>query len=513
MKGKVYLVGAGPGDPGLITWRGKEILENARVIVHDALVSPQLLLLAPRAVKINVGKKGGKISWKQERIHALLLRLAKQGGVIVRLKGGDPFIFGRAGEETLFLKKNRISFTVIPGVTAAAGAAASALIPLTHRHYASQLSFITAHETQDKEKSAIDWKNMDPRHSTIVFYMGVRALPGLVKKLLGQAGISKNTPVLIIQEATCPGEKIVEGRLSDILQKLKKVKLKSPSLIVVGEVLRFRRKLLSGKLKNRKVRIVVTRPGKQAEGMHKALENMGAEAVDFPVIEILPPASWKPVDEAIQSLKQYDWVVFTSANGVDYFMKRIFSGGRDARSLAHLQAACIGPATAERLAAYGIKADFMPRDYESRGIISALRKRTDLQGKKFLLARADLVTADLAAGIRKLGAQVKEITVYRITPLVHSRALAADLQRQMLAGDIDGVTFTSGSTVHNFVKNIGLPTIRKIKHPIRWLSIGPVTSQVLKQYRMTPVTQAKVYTQEGLAGAIRQAFKARLKLI
>jgi len=388
MKASVYLVGAGPGDPGLITVKGRECIQNADVIIYDYLASPALLKHARKSAElIYVGKKGGDHTLSQEEINKLIVEKAKAGGIVCRLKGGDPYIFGRGGEEAEVLFNDGIGFEIVPGVTSAIAAAAYAGIPLTHRKLASTVAFVTGHEDPQKEETGIDWSSLATGIGTLVFFMGVKNLPNISKSLI-EHGKPPQTPVALIRWGTTPAQKTVTGTLETIVEKARAAGLKAPAIIVVGDVVNLRPSLkwfedrpLLGK------KIVVTRAREQASDLVRLLAGQGAECLEYPTIKIMPPEDPKPLAQAVRNLSVYDWIVFTSVNGVIYFFEQLFADGKDVRALGQLQTAAIGPATAERLREYGLTSDIVPETYRAESVVKAFEK-VKLRGKKILLCHA-----------------------------------------------------------------------------------------------------------------------------
>lgn len=497
LQSKVILAGAGPGDLGLITLKAKEALGHSDVVVYDWLVNPELLSFAPKAQKIFVGKKGGTHYKAQSEINQILLKLARQGKLVVRLKGGDPFIFGRGGEEASFLVRHKIPFEVIPGVSAGIGVPAYAGIPLTDRRWASQVTFITGHEDPTKESSSVDWKKLSQIGGTLVSFMGVKNLPQIVKNLL-QAGKSSKTPAAVIEWGTLPEQRVIVGTLSDIVNKTKSAGIESPALTVIGEVVRLRKELawfekkpLQGKT------VVVTRARAQASELTRQLREKGAEVIEFPTIQIEPPSDPHQIDREINRLRQYDWVVFTSTNGVHFFFERVKKLKKDARIFSGIQIAAIGEATAKALEAQGLTPDLIPCDFTSHALFEALEKRNAVQGKKFLLARADIAPRDLKEALEKKGATVTEIEAYRTK---RSAGGSLGLLDSLRKGKIDYVTFTSSSTVQNFFDPLPKAFRKKLRSEL--ISIGPVTTKTLRQYGFRPTKEAKIHTIEGLVDAL-----------
>ncbi len=389
------MVGAGPGDEGLITVRGWDYLKEAEVIVYDHLANVTLLSRASeRAEKIYVGKKEGAHTLPQGEINRLLVKKAEEGKKVVRLKGGDPFIFGRGGEEAEFLSQAGIELEIVPGVTSAVAVPAYAGIPLTHRRITSTLGFITGHQDPAKGGSGIAWEKISTGLGTLVFLMGVKNLPGIVKRLLSH-GRSGDTPVAVIRQGTLPEQETVVGSLSSIVAEVEKRELKPPAVIVVGEVVGLRDKLkwfekkpLLGK------RIVVTRARAQAGKLSRKLRAEGAKVIEFPTIKIAPPQSYQGLDEALREIGNYRWIIFTSSNGVEYFMKRLRGKGKDLRHLAPCRIGAIGEGTAKTLSDYGINPDFVPREYSSEGLVKEFPEK-DLSGQHILIPRAEVAPPDL----------------------------------------------------------------------------------------------------------------------
>lgn len=442
--GKVYLVGAGPGDPGLVTLKGLECLKEADVIVYDRLLDERILDLASsRAEKIYVGKMAGEHHRPQPEINQLLVARAKEGRTVVRLKGGDPFVLGRGSEEAEALVDNKIPFEVVPGVTSAIAVPAYAGIPVTHRGLASSLAVITGHEDPGKADSGINWEKLATGVDTLVFLMGMQNLPEIIAKLV-EHGRPPKTPVAVIEEGTKPAQKTVVGDLDNIVTRVKEHHLSPPAIIVVGEVVRLREKL--GWFENRPLfgkRILVTRARHQASTLSRLLSARGAQPIELPAIEIESVPDTKELDRTIANLERYQWLIFTSANGVAAFFDRLYALNLDARALKGLKISAIGPATAQALTTRGIAPDYVPAVFTSEGIIAGL-KSDDIAGQRFLLPRADIADEELTKGITQLGGKVDEVAVYHTVPAPETISQA----RQMLAaGEIDVITFTSSSTV------------------------------------------------------------------
>lgn len=504
-KGKVTLVGAGPGDPDLITIKGRSAIAKADVIVYDYLANPALLAFAPDGCElIYVGKKGGDHTMKQQDINRLLVEKGLQGHRVVRLKGGDCYIFGRGSEEAEELVRAGIEIEVIPGIPAAIGASATAGIPLTDRRCTSTLSFVTGHEDPTKPESALHWDQLAKGIGTIVFYMGVKNLEAISAKLI-ENGRARDTMVSIVEWATTSNQRIVQGTLEDIAEKAIEAGIKPPSLIIVGEVGRFSetlnwfdRQQLAGR------RIVVTRSRKQASRLVEILRELGADTVEMPTIDIAPPDDWKPLDDAIHHIEDYDWIVFTSVNGVDFFMKRMFELDFDARVLHTAKFVTIGPATTEKLEQYGLKTDFQPENFVAESIIEGMKELDTIKGWRFLMPRADIARKNLAEELLKEGAQVNEVAVYRTVPGGFD---VESLKARIEAGEIDAITFTSSSTANYFVDRAGESFIMNNRDRFAAVSIGPITSKALRARGIEPAVEADEYTIPGLVDAIVKLLK------
>jgi uroporphyrinogen III methyltransferase/synthase len=504
MKAKVYLVGAGPGDPGLITVKGKECIQTADVIIYDYLASPALLRHAPpNAEMIYVGKKGGDHTLSQDGINALIVEKAKAGLTVCRLKGGDPFIFGRGGEEAEVLAARGIPFEVVPGVTSAVAAAAYAGIPLTHRKLTATLAFVTGHEDPHKEESSIEWESLARGIGTLVFFMGVKNLPDITQKLIAN-GKSPDTPVALIRWGTAPAQQTVTGTLDNITERVKKAGLKAPAIIVVGEVVDLRKTLkwfetrpLLGK------KIVVTRAREQASDLVGQLSDLGADCLEHPTIKIVPAEDLRPLDAAIKKLDTYDWIVFTSVNGVKFFFERLFETGRDVRALNQLGTAAIGPATAERMYQFGLKSDIIPQNYRAESVVEAFRK-VKLDGKKILLPRAGDARPVLPIELRKMGAAVDEVTVYLTAKVRKNTEL---LIKQLEDKTIELITFTSSSTVRNFKELLPPDKFNQLIDGVTIASIGPITTDTAVELGFKVDVTAESYTIPGLCEAILKYYR------
>lgn len=530
-KGVVYLVGAGPGDPGLLTLRGAGLLEYADVVVYDRLVNPVLLDRAPHAKKIYVGKnikmkKGRATGYiAQSQTNRLLAKLAREGKQVVRLKGGDPFIFGRGAEEASYLKKNGIRYEVVPGVSAGYAVPAYAGIPLTDRRLSSLVTFVTAHEQDEKKK--IHWDHLAKLGGTLVFFMGVKNLPLMVRRLT-QNGKSLRTPVSVIEWGTWPRQRVVEGTLANIVKRTQEAKIESPALTVVGEVNWLRKQLdwfevsqknfvtpspypsprgrgqgeggksLSGK------KVLVTRAKSQAGSLTEALQREGAAVIEYPAIDILPPRSWNGLDKALKEVAQFDWIVFTSANSVRSVFGRLKIQGQDARIFSGLKIAAIGDATRDALFQNGIHPDLIPRRFTTEALLKEFGRMKNMSGRRFLLPRTDIAPDTLQKGLERLGARVTQVVAYRTVP-AHSRKGKEAIKKRLSNGEIDFTTFTSSSTVQNFFE--GFSKSDRGLFQSKWISIGPVTSKTLRDYGQVPYKEASEHTVRGLVEVLASESK------
>jgi uroporphyrinogen III methyltransferase/synthase len=504
--GMVYLVGAGPGDPELITAKGIRCIVTADVLIYDYLAAKALLNHArPECERIYVGKKGGDHTLSQDGINALIVAKAAEGRVVTRLKGGDPFIFGRGGEEAEELVKAGIPFEIVPGVTSAIAAPAYAGIPLTHRQFTSTVAFVTGHEDPTKDESGIDWSALAKGVGTLVFLMGVKNLPNIVARLR-QNGRPAETPAALVRWGTTTRQQTVTGTLENIESRAKAAGIKAPAIIVVGEVVTLRDTLrwfenrpLLGK------RIVVTRARAQASDLIERLSLLGAECLQCPTIEVASPDSWELLDRAIADLDQYHWIVFTSVNGVRFFFERLFQQGRDARSLGHLQTAAIGPATAEQLRRFGLNTDILPKTYQAESVVEAFAQ-VPVKGQNVLLPRAKEARAILPEELRRMGARVDEVVAYQtLSAADEDRSLVDALEN----GAVDMITFTSSSTVRNFRSM--LPPEQELAALMKNTAvacIGPITAETATSLGFKVDITAQEFTIDGLCKAVVDYFGA-----
>jgi len=497
--GMVYLVGAGPGDPGLLTLRGRECIAAADILVYDYLAGSALLNMASRAREvIYVGKKAGQHTMPQSRISALLVEKARKGWIVTRLKGGDPFVFGRGGEEAEVLVEAGVPFEVVPGVTSAVAAPAYAGIPLTHRRMTSTVAFVTGHEAPDKAVSTIDYKALATGIGTIVFLMGVKNLPHIVAQLR-RHGMPGERRAALVQWGTTPRQRTVEGTVDTIVQQAAQAGITSPAVIVVGDVVALRasmnwyeRRPLMGK------RILVTRARAQASDLTTRLTSAGAVCLECPTIEVMPPSEWGPLDAAIRNFEQYHWLIFTSVNAVQRFFDRLFALGYDARRLAGVQLCAIGPATARRMADFGLICDIVPETYRAESVVAAF-DRIDMRGKRVLLPRAEAARPVLPAALSQMGADVDVVVAYRT---VLSDKNQEELLRWIDAGEIDCLTFTSSSTVKNLMQLLSPPHVDRLLSRAVVAAIGPITAQTAAGLGLRVDIVAETYTIPGLCAAI-----------
>ena len=512
--GKVYLIGAGPGDPGLLTVKGREALELADVVVYDRLAHPSLLDYAPQtAERIFAGKARGQQELTQDGINALLVERARSGQRVARLKGGDPFVFGRGGEEALALARNGIPFEVVPGVSSAIAAPAYAGIPVTHRGVAAGFTVVSGSEDPAKPESSVRWEelalSLAARGGTLITLMGWASIESILAALQ-RAGLSADTPVALVQWGTWNRQRTVTGTLANAAERGRAAGLAAPVVAVIGEVVSLREELawfdnrpLFGK------RVLVTRSRTQASRMCELLEDAGAIAVELPAIAIVPPEDFAPLDEAVGHLGSYGWVIFASVNAVDSVFERLDAQGRDARAFGTARVGAIGPATAAGLERRGIRPDFTP----SRAVSSAALEELVAfawNGVRVLLPAADIGRDELADGLSRLGASVERVTAYRtVTP-----PDAAQRARDAFADGIDIITFTSSSTVRNLLGLLGEdggPGKEAMSSSLV-ACIGPVTAGTARELGLRVDIEAEEHTVNGLAEALIRHFQTEHSL-
>jgi uroporphyrinogen III methyltransferase / synthase len=493
----IYLVGSGPGDPGLFTLKGVRCMEEADAVVYDRLAPKALLGYAkPEAEKIYVGKKPGNPTMSQEEINDLLVQKGRSGMTVVRLKGGDPYIFGRGGEEALALKRAELPFEVVPGVTSGVAASAYAGIPVTHRNVATSVAFVTGHEDPTKGSSDVAWENMANGADTLVLYMGVGRLEDISTRLIA-AGRNPDTPVACVRWGTVPEQRTITGTLQDIADRVAEAGLKPPAIIVVGDVVALReegldwyeRRPLFGR------RVVVTRARAQAGELSAELEKLGAAVHQFPTIEIRPPDDFGPLDAAIRDLDSFGLIVFTSVNGVEAFLERLCHHGLDLRALPRdAKVAAIGPATAERIDRAGLRVDVVPEEYRAEALIEALGAHP-LAGERVLIPRAKVAREVLPEKLRQAGAEVVIPPAYESVPLSEGKE---ELSLRLQSGDIDCVTFTASSTVENFVGAFGAEKAARLLAESKVACIGPITAHTARKHGLRVDAEGKEYTIPGL---------------
>ena len=506
--GKVILVGAGPGDPGLITVRGLEALRSADVVAYDALIDRRLLDEAPPgAERIDVGKRAKIHKLSQDQTNALLAQKAAQGKAVVRLKGGDPYLFGRGAEEVQHLAQQGIACEVVAGVTAGIAAPMAAGIPVTHRHMASTVTFVTGHEDPTKDQSAIDYAalaGLIQAGGTVCFYMGVGRLPQICDVLTGH-GLSSQTPVAIVQWGSTPKQHSLKTDLARAPEDLKTSGVGAPAIIVVGPVAGiegegldfFTHRPMFGQ------RVVITRTRQQASDLRRLLDDLGALTLEAPTIELEPPDDWTAVDEAIRGVSRYDWLVLTSVNGAAALADRLDALGLDARQLGvggsgGVKVAAIGDATEAALNnRLSIRADLTPTRFVAESLAAELIAKHGVAGQRMLLLRADIARPALPKLLAEAGAVVEELTVYQTRRLSE---LDPQVMAALEAGEVDWVTFTSSSTVTNMIELLG-PRRDRLKR-VRIASIGPITSQTLRTCGLEPTVEAVVSNIAGLVEAM-----------
>ncbi|QMU56091.1 MAG: uroporphyrinogen-III C-methyltransferase [Candidatus Mycalebacterium zealandia] len=500
----VYLVGAGPGDPGLITVKGMETLACADVVIYDALANNSLLEFAPHGAEmIFAGKKKGMKTLEQKEINRLMINKAQCGKTVVRLKGGDPFVFGRGGEETEALLSAGIVIEVIPGVSSVYSVPAYSGVPLTHRDFNSSFAVVTGHEKPDK-KSRLNWKNLAGME-TVVFLMSLNNIEEITKKLI-QNKKPRKTPVMVTSRGTTGKQKTVVGTLENISAKIRGEGADfAPAVVIAGGAIGMRKKLnwfetkpLFGK------KIVVTRPAGQSADFVKLLQQRGAEVISFPCIEIVPPRSWNNADRIIKNLSSCDFLAFTSVNGVERFFERMKKKALDSRALAGIQTVAIGSKTAEALNGFGIEADIIPKKYTAEGVLAEMKKR-GIRGKTFFIPRAEKARDALPAGLKKMGAKVQTAPCYRTRIPKHEPAEIKAVGREMFDGAVDMVVFTSSSSATNF-----LAIFKNAKEILSKSSIGcigPITAKTVEDAGFKPSVVAKKHTAEGLADAMSVFFE------
>src|SRR6266568_27638 len=497
--GKVYLVGAGPGDLGLVTLRAKECIERADVIVYDHLANPEMLAWArDDAEIIYAGKKGGEHALSQEEINKLLVEKASDGKEVVRLKGGDPFVFGRGAEEAKAIVDAGIAFEIVPGITSAIAGPAYAGIPVTHRAENSHVTFFTGHEDPSKIKSAIDYAALAKLGGTQVMLMGVERIDEIAKEMMSN-GVARNLPVALVRWATTGRQQTLIGTLENIGKRVVEAGFEAPAVAVFGEVVALRKDLnwyerrpLSGK------RIVVTRTRKQAGVLTSRLRVLGADVFELPTIRIEPPTDLREFAELVQDSHTYDWIIFTSPNGVDAFFEIFYKLYDDAREIGGAKIAAIGPATAQRVRDFHLHVELQPEEFVAEGVVRQFQKQGGVENLRILLARAEKARDVLPRELSKLGAIVDEGFAYRTVTETRDDTGA---RRRLLEEGADLITFTSSSTVENFLA-LGLPWPKRMKVA----SIGPITSKTVRDHGLKVDVESRRHDIEGLTEAIRSFY-------
>ncbi|MGI9088716.1 MAG: uroporphyrinogen-III C-methyltransferase [Chthoniobacterales bacterium] len=498
-KGKCFLVGAGPGDLGLLTLRAKECLEQAEVIVYDYLCNPEMLKWVPAgAEQIFAGKKAGAHTMTQEEINVLLVAKTGEGKQVVRLKGGDPFLFGRGGEEAQALAKAKLPFVIVPGVTSAIAGPAYAGIPVTHRGANSHVTFFTGHEDPTKNESSIDFAALAKLGGTQVMLMGVERLAAITKEMLAH-GMRADLPVALVRWATTGRQETLVGRLDNIAQRVAEAEFTAPAIAVFGDVVSLREELnwfedrpLSGK------RIVVTRTRSQAGALSVQLRALGADVIELPTIRIEPPSDLRAFAELVQDAHAYDWIIFTSPNGVNAFFDLFYKLYKDAREIGGAKIAAIGPATTQRIRDFHLHVDLQPEEFVAEALVREFKKLGGVENLRILLARAEKARDVLPRELSAMGGIVDEGFAYRTMPETRDDTGA---RRRLLEEGADMITFTSSSTVENFL-GLGLPW----PAGMQVASIGPITSQTARDLGLTVEVEARRHDIPGLVEAIRKFY-------
>ena len=496
-KGTVYLVGAGPGDAGLLTLRGAELLRRADMVLYDALVNPDLLRLAPQTAELIA--RGKNMSMPQEEITALLIAKAREGKCVVRLKGGDPYIFGRGGEEAEALAAAKIPFEVVPGVSSVVAVPNYAGIPLTHRDHCSSFTVFTGHSDSADAATALHYEQIARIPGTKVVLMGTDNLDDWTKSLIAR-GMVPETPVAIIQWGTLGRQKSVSGALVTIAKLAAEKKISPPAITIIGDVVKLRRKLnwfehrpLFGQ------RVVVTRRSEQAGSFAHRLMELGADVLEVPTIKITRPKETDAIVDALLELNSYDWLVFTSVNGVTAFFDIFFRRFQDLRDIGGVRIAAVGPSTAVKLRELHLQVDLTPDEYVGKKIAAAFEKFQTIENLKLCLLRAEVASPDLPKALEELGAIVDDIAVYKTVAETEDPAGAG---QSLLESGADWVTFTSSSTVEHFHARFELPKLQKKFPQLKLASIGPETSKAIRALASEPAIEAREHTTDGLIAAL-----------
>jgi uroporphyrinogen III methyltransferase/synthase len=503
VKSKVYLVGAGPGDAGLLTLRGAELLRHADVVIYDALANPELLRLAPATAELV--SRGKNMAMPQAEITALIIARAREGKTVVRLKGGDPYVFGRGGEEAEALAAEKISFEIVPGVSSITAVPNYAGIPLTHRAHCSSFTVFTGHSDSADEATALRYDQIAKIPGTKVVLMGTEQLADWTKSLIAN-GMSPETPIAIIHRGTTGRQKTVAGTLAIIAALAAKERITPPALTVIGEVVKLRGKL--NWFENRPLfgqRIVVTRRSEQAGIFAQRLTELGADVLEVPTIKITTPTEKDAIVDCLLELNSYDWLVFTSANGVTSFFDIFFRRFQDLRDIGGARIAAVGPATAAKLRELHLQVDLTPEEFTGKKIAGAFEKFESMENLKICLLRAEVANRDLPDALQELGAIVDDIAIYKTVPETEDRSGAGE---RLLADGADWVMFTSGSTVEHFHARFNLPKLVEQFPRLKLASIGPETTKAIAVLGLKPALEAKDHTTDGLIAALLKAAKS-----
>ena len=502
-KGTVYLVGAGPGDAGLLTLRGAELLKRADVVIYDALANPELLRLAPATAEFI--SRGKNMAMPQAEITALIIARANAGKTVVRLKGGDPYIFGRGAEEADALAAAKIPFEIVPGVSSITAVPNYAGIPLTHREHCSSFTVFTGHSDSADAATALRYDQIAKIPGTKVVLMGTEQLADWTKALITN-GMSPQTPIAIIHRGTTGRQKTIAGTLATIAALAANEKIIPPALTIIGDVVKLRGKL--NWFENRPLfgqRVVVTRRSEQAGIFAQRLTELGADVLEVPTIKITMPTEKDAIVDCLLELNSYDWLVFTSANGVTAFFDIFFRRFQDLRDLGGARIAAVGPATAAKLRELHLQVDLMPEEYIGKKIADAFKKYQHIDNVKMCLLRAEVVNSDLPDALHELGAIVDDIAIYKTVPETEDATGAGE---RLLEAGADWVTFTSSSTVEHFHTRFDLPKLVKKFPQLKIASIGPETSKAISALGLSPTLEAKTHTTDGLIAALLKATKA-----
>ncbi len=500
-KGAVYLVGAGPGDAGLLTVRGAELLGRAEVVVYDALVNPALLKLAPKNAEIIYGgKRAQQHSIPQNELNELLISKAREGKLVVRLKGGDPYVFGRGAEEAEQLADAKVVFEVVPGVSSFVAVPNYAGVPLTHRDFSSKLTLITGHEDPAKEASSIDWAQVAKTPGTKVIMMGTDRI-GQIADTLANNGMSRDTPIAVVRWGTTGRQRSIVGTLQDIAEIAVREKIGPPTVAVIGEVVKLREKLNWFEHKPLfSTRIVVTRArGDATNQLASKFSELGAEVLEIPTIRIEPPTRREDVVDALIELNSYDWLVFTSPNGVSIFFEYFFRQFHDLRDIGGAKIAAVGPATANKLKELHLQVDLMPSEAVGVEIAEEFAEYESIENLRICLLRAEVANPDLPKALEALGGIVDDIGLYKTVAETEDRDGAA---AKLMESGADWITFTSGSTVRHFHARFDLAAVIKKFPQTKVASIGPETSKVMQSIGVTPTIEAKEHTIDGLVQSV-----------